>query len=184
MSRESVCVKGSAQIHKKLLEFDSSFLNFKTISIHCNTSCCHLASQPSAAVRVNGLNLVLFLPSILFPISPTCEAFAVVRCCVHLSVEQMQSNCVKKYELMLENIQRLSKLISNTNAKCNIHAERLLAGHVSARSCLVSVLMCPLGHPVWAWIVLPSCVLLWSVCVGVAVPSLGVFWDSDELRQV
>lgn len=35
---------------RKLWEFVTSALNFKIISIHCNASCCHLASWYSAAV--------------------------------------------------------------------------------------------------------------------------------------
>lgn len=86
---------------QRLFESDSCSLNFKIISIHSSSPGCHLSSQSSAAVRrqwewfqgVNGLNLVLFVPSSLFPSSVKCETFAVVRRRIRLSVQEMWSNC-------------------------------------------------------------------------------------------
>lgn len=200
MSRESVrdgnCIKP-----RKLWEFDSSSLNFKIISIHYNPSCCHLASRHSAAVRkqwewfqgVNGLNLVLFLPSSLFPFSPMCETFAVVRRYVHLSVQQMQSNCATVQVMSscrrtwtgFPNRTFPATVPSVTSALSVWETLRPSAGHAAAcdRGCFH--LLVPTSSPgVGTERSAFMHVAMIGVCVGLAVPGPGVFGDSGELRHV
>lgn len=67
----------------KLWEFDSSSLIFKIISIHYKPSCCHLASQHSAAVRGSGSESKVWMALTLYCSCPLAS-FHSHLCVKHL----------------------------------------------------------------------------------------------------
>lgn len=98
-SEESMSDKNCFKL-RKLWESDSFSLNFKIISIHHTSSCCHQAFSTvqqcddcgsESKVRM-ALTLYCSCPLASFHFH-SCETFAVVSRCIHLSVQQMQSNC-------------------------------------------------------------------------------------------
>lgn len=190
MSRESVSDRSCTK-PRKLWEFDSSCLNFKIISIHCSPSCCHLAPQHSAAVRkrwewlqgVSGLNLVLFLPVAASFHSHQCVKHVLWSGAAFISLNQTVLLC-KWWAHAGEHSQAFPNRLFPTpmpsvtlpRRVCETYL-RLLAGYAALWSCLFpsscAHFLAQCGRRA---LCLHACVLLWSVCAGLAVPSPGGLW--------